>query len=734
MSTLRFISPTLAEVKAQRTYWKDRWADPWTLMSPKLWCNSAQWTAAPSLPVAELHWRYGIALEPGQHQFAARFKESNRLRMYVKVEYDTFLLEPDKTDPMRWFGSVEIELDDFQGVVQRAVGGDRIAFASGKNFFTCYGLENLLDTAYVTTSVLKKSDGSLFRVNRAIDFNTDGVPNMSPTPGPDGVYVFHHSQDGAQHWSSWTAADYLLKYHTPKDFNGQAMLPFELGGVQINALTVYDDLRLVAQGKTVRELLNVLLPRQRVTSWTLRPADEPGGKLVVSPFTLTGTEIPLDLPELPFWKIPANPIQYRLATEQDRGREIPIKRSTADACDQVIVQGARRTSTATFSFYDGTLAKGWSAALETEFEQGASLAGDYPAATEIDARMERNELARAVDKFLPVYQRFVLPASFQFLVGDGVSGTPTSPLAPSDADPTIPLPLAPEDLRFTVYLALQHGFEYDALPATETEVPPHRYQKPLVFYPRSDSEPGALRYRQLDAIGLGAERPEAMDAGDVWSARIRVDEKDGSLWIDLEGEHPEDFAFTDFARLDVDTDPALLGSADFRLMVCTLTVPWSEYARGTYPPDAVPGRDLVRTFFIDAGDEYRLDYLCPQTIVGLVPATGELIRNTDGGFFRDDRPQLQAIARTAYSWYSVPRRAIVFKTSLINSSLQIGTFITALGDDAVEGDVHTEDINSVITSIEISSPSVEGEGNPQPSVPHIKYETAFGELDVLKFF
>lgn len=733
MSTLHFISPTGADVKAQRTYWKERWADPWTLMSPKLWCNAAQWTAAPSLPVAELHWRYGIALEPGQHQFAARFKESNRLRQYVKVEYDTFAVDPEATDPLRWYGSVEIELDDFQGVVERAVGGDVIAFASGKNFFTCYGLEALLDTAFVTTSVVSKLEGGVAIVNRAIAFNAGGIGNMSPAPGPDGVYVFHHSREGAGTWSTWAAVNYLLKYHTPKDFNGQALLPFELGGVGLGALTPYDELNLPTQGKTLRELLNILIPRQRLAGWSLMPEDTAGGAIVVTPFTMTGTAIPLEIPSAPFWTIPANPLQYRLATEKDRGRELPIKRSTADACDQVIVQGARRTSTATFSFYDGTLAKGWSDALETAYEAAASGEADY-AGLELYEKMHRNEQARAADQFLPVYQRFVLPAAFAFLVGDGLSGTPTNPLAPTDGDPLVANRLAADDLGFTIYLALQEGFENAVMPPTEVEEPPHRQQKPLVFYPRSDSTGPEPRYRQIDAIGISAETPEAMDAGDVWSARVKVAE-DGALWIDLEGEHPEDFAYADFTRLpDVDEDPALLGQADFRQMLCTLTVEWSEYAVGICPLAAAPGRDIVRRFVIDAGDKYRCDYLCPNTIVGLTPATGELVRCDDGGFIRDDRDQLLAIARVAWCWYSVTRRSIVFETSLLNSSLRIGSFITAIGDDAVEGDVHTEEINSVVTSIEVRSPSVEGSGNPQPAVPQIKYETAYGELDVLKFF
>jgi hypothetical protein len=191
----------------------------------------------------------------------------------------------------------------------------------------------------------------------------------------------------------------------------------------------------------------------------------------------------------------------------------------------------------------------------------------------------------------------------------------------------------------------------------------------------------------------------------------------------------EMFALNDFVYLPTDNAP----KADFRKMLCTLTLEWSEFATGSYPESGPPGRDLVRTLFLDAGEIYRLDYLCEQTVVALKPQTAELIRAEQGAYIRDDRDKLKAIARAAHAWYSQIRRAVTFGTSLINSKLQVGHYITAIGDDEIEGDVHTEDINSVITSIEIKSPSVEGEGSVQPSVPTIRYETAFGELDVLKF-
>lgn len=729
-TTLRFTSSTLADVKAQRVYWKIRWQDPWTLVSPKLWCNAAQWTAAPSLPVAELHWRYGIALELGAQQFAARFKETNRLRQYVKVEYDTFPVDAAATDPLRWFGTIEIEIDDFHGAVQRAVGGDTIAFASGKNHFTAMGLEWLLDNAYVTTSVVAQA-GGVARVNRALEFNPEGRGNMSPVPGPDGVYVFASSLEGAVTWSSYAIANYLLAYHTPKDFNGQQMLKFELGGFSLGVLCPVDAPSIAPQDKSVRELLNILLPRQRAAGWNLVPGDAPGSTIVVNVFSLSGTEIPLDLLAFP-WNIPANPLQFVIVPERDRGNEVAIKRSTADAFDQVTVRGARRTSTATFSFYDGTLGIGWAPALETAFELGASAAADYPAAAEVDARQYRNEMARAADKFQRVYQRFIIPANFQGNVGDGISGVPAAPLAPKDADPTQPSVLAPEDLRFAAHLALQEDFDYTALPATELTEPPHRPLRPLVLYPRSDSTALAPRFRHIDAIGLGEQQPESVEFGDVWSAHVRVDADDGALWIELQGALPQDLAASDFSRLTEDPDPALTGSADFRKLLATLSVEWSEYASVTYPAAGPAGLDTLRIFTVQAGPAYRLDYLCPQTVVGLEPGTAELLRCAAGGFLRDDRDQLRAIARTAYAWHSVTRKAVGFQTALLNSSLPIGSFLVSLGDPAVAGDVHTEDLNSVVTAIEVRSPSAEGTGQVEPPVPQIRYETSFGELDPLQ--
>ena len=80
--------------------------------------------------------------------------------------------------------------------------------------------------------------------------------------------------------------------------------------------------------------------------------------------------------------------------------------------------------------------------LEADCATGASSEADYRAAGEYGERFLRDSQCRSADKFKPVYARFVIPDDWNYLVGDGVSGSPKNPLAPSDMDPAIPTPLA----------------------------------------------------------------------------------------------------------------------------------------------------------------------------------------------------------------------------------------------------------------------------------------------------
>jgi hypothetical protein len=581
----------------------------------------------------------------------------------------------------------------------------------------------------------------LLEVPRALPFNpglaevafdpdsavTPREGNRSPELGPDLVYVFHDRRTGGEKWTSKNAVEYLLVYGTERDRNGDVKVPFFLDD-SASALPDFDEPVEACEGETVYELLNRLVARQRGLSWRIKVSVEGGftDQVNVVPCSFLGEDLVLGAGKI----IAANPNQKILAFERDRGASAAVKRSELDAVDQVIARGERRTSTATFSFLDGTLTIGWPAALETDYETAASTAADYPAAAKRAERQMFDEAYRASDRLKPVYSRFVPDDPMADTVGDGL-GTGEIPLMPNDDDGN-PSPHAPEDQRFLPFLPLLEGYVYDG-DAIDSGNPidvggkPARRLKPIVLFRRKNLNPAdvTIRWQHAEASDLEAAREQ--NTPQALSARVRVDNEDGALWVTVESGYQYDIAKLDFTPLPSDF-PSL--GLNFRTdMLATLAVPWSQFAEAKYPetPDAGDG---VRRMIITVPNR-RLDYVVPGTIVGL-DASGGLLRTDTGGFVRDDRDDLRQAAQIAFAWYGQTRKAVSLSTSLVNNHVELGDFIVSIGDPDFGGANSTEDINSIVTQIRISMPLAEGEGQVNPPIPTIEYETGFGELDALK--
>jgi hypothetical protein len=722
---VRIISPTLASCCQQTVYLRARWYDQWEEVTD-LWCESAEWTVSPTIPTAELRLRYGHMLLPGSPAFVAKFR-MDRPRYYVKIVFES---HPDDADAWsrEWYGVIELEVEDVQGPRLVNENGQTFYRATGINRFIAYGLESLLDNSHILTSRI--SGGA--RVDRAIPFNHNigqGLKegNKSPGGGPGGVPVFHNEKTGGAEWNTLDICKYLLKYHTPRKTPDAVDIPFELSPDADNILPNFDRPEIPAEGKTTREVLNSLIARQRLLGWY---AAVDGQDVVITPFSYTGVDI--SLASSPFAYYRANPNQKIIATEKDRTCSLIVKRSTADQFDRIVVRGARRTSTGSFSFTEGTLAIGWPGALETAYEAGASGAGDYPAAGDIEERYYRNMQARKAPKFKSVYSRFIIPEDFGGYVGDG-EGLANQVLMPSDADEDTPASLAPEDLRFRKTMPLLDGYDYSGIivfGGTRESEGPHEELPPLVLFRRYDWAGGNRVYRPAEGIAITAELADAgINEDELWSARVDV-AGDGALMIDVDGEQHW-IAETDFTRLaDLDPEPF----ADFRDMIVTASVEWSQFAEGAYPEEIPFQIDAPRELLILAGDTFRCDYVVPDTVVGIDAEDGTLER-TNGGYLQDDRTQLATIARQAYEWYSLIRKAITLETKIITGELQLGDFIVSLGDPALGAAVVTEDVNSVLTAIKITMQLLESpaESGGVPPPPSIRYETGYGELDPLAF-
>ena len=730
-------------VPTQTVFLKERWSEPWAAV-PELWCSERTWAMAPSLSTATLRYRYGEVLEIGGREITRRFSLNNRLRFFVRVVDTTLPINAsDAAGTRSWYGIIDSELDEQLGPLL-APGQDGLAaHAKGRNHLLAYGLESILAQSWILTSQVATASGET-TVQRALTFNaglaaynTDvgeltGEGNMSTALGERSTHLFHAERSGGDVWSTKDIVAYLLAYCTATNSNAERTVPFALADAD-GALPSWDAPVLAAERLSVFEALNVLISRHRGLAWRVEvaagAANQPD-EVTVVPCTFLTSNLVLGEGRT----LARNPRQVTIACEQDRGAVLAVKRSSLDGCDQVIVRGERRTSTATFCFADGTLIKGWSEALETAYEEGASSSAEYPAGGEVGSRELLNMLCRSADKFQPVFARFTLPDPFGGYVGDG-TGLANQVLMPSDANADDPEPLAADDQRFLPQLALLEGFEYqdDAIDSgniLQFGAKPLRYQQPIVVFPRTTPEL-ADRYRHADKSGLIAANAAAVTNNDMVSCQVRVDHDDGALWVEVGQGLNLLIARTDFSPLpDDQIDPI---PADYRDMLATLSVAWSAFAEARYPAElAGSGHDVARQLVLYV-PHHRCDYVVPETVVGLNEQTGVLLKTSTGGFIRDDRPALARIAEMAFAWYGTTRKSLGFGTSLVNSRLNLGDLVISLGDPDLEGDAVTEDINSVVTLVRIVSPLAEGQGDVRPPVPRIEYETAFGELDVLQF-
>jgi hypothetical protein len=714
---VRIPNNTLPIIGRQRVYWKPRWNASWERNS-HLWCESAEWQLFSGMSAASLRWRYGSGLAPGTTGFQTFAPQLGRLTYFVKVEYDVQPVVSASDPPLVWYGTIDVDIDEQLGPV---LAGGKIA--NGRLHYVASGLERLFEDTLVLTSMI--GDGSApKRVNRGIGFNADGKPNQAEAGDPSGDKLFASNPTAnKRYWNTRDAVRYLLKWHGPKDQNGDTSIPCELKDSAL--LPAWDVVESETHGRSTKELLAALIPRQRLMNAVLEVEND--SRLIIRPFTYTADEIPITA--ISGASIRANRNSLRLDATRDRGGSSVIKRTVLDRADRVVVDGAPRTSTGTHCQRQRSLGSGWSAPQQAEYNTGSTLAPDYPPDDRSDLQLLRTINYRASEALRNVYARFVLPANWDGRVGDGVSSSATDPLMPSDSGGVSPL--AADDWRFLPDLPFKANLDYSksltepAKRATGEE----DYVKPFALFPvkvRATDNP--LRYRFADWSGITADFPLHVEALDAWSAKVEVKKDDGAIWVTIDQGFQHYIAKMDFVPTKLRIDqPAI--TSDWREMLVVASVAWSERCQGVWPPVLTTETDSVRTLRLPLGDAVRCDYVAPGCILGVDPS-GRLIY-APSGFVRDDRPLCRALAQAAWSWYYPERATLDFTTSCLTSQIPLGWIVQDVGDPDSQ-DVPLRTVNSVVTSLRVNSPLVESETASEPPLPTMTVQTGHGELDVLK--
>jgi len=711
-----------------RVYAKQRWIHEW-FEQEGVYVDRIVWAAAPRIGMAQLYCRYGVGMLPGEHLF----KQLGRLsvaRYFCRIDVTMVsLLVAGTTKTMRWYGIIDLTND--------IVEGDGISnLQSGRQALIAYGLEGELYRYPIRDCQYKQSStGLVLRSVGALECNANDRQNRTPSITAAGYHVFSEDLDTAQYWSTRDIVRYVVGDHSPKNSLtpedsqrlGSYSIPTEIDLDGILNLPSWDAPRLPLHGMSPGQVLNVLMARQRLLGWRTEVIDD--DTLRIIPFTFAGTEISLTPPN----KIPKNPNTFHIAVHRAADADVSVRFDQTGTFDQVIVEGAQRRSAFTVSNESGwgyTLEAGWTAALETEYEAAASGSPSYPASSEVDERRRMNAVVRGSDRLATVFSRFQLPAIWAFTAGDG-GGVNFYPVFPRDvryneADdyesvtevyrpemailPTIPL------LSDVDYSSGTTGGNWLGTGDRHEELPP-------IVLIEMPERPG--KYAPIETAGMRADLPRTdIDTNHRWSASVRVNTRVRELafYVNVGGQPQHVIGGLDFSPLAEDRD---LGKFDWRAIVATVAIEEPRRCYGAWPDvTELPVLDIVRVLRIQAGDDYRQDFMPEGTVLG-IDTSGALVKNPQAQWINDARVQLQELARIAFEWYGVERRILELSTKRVNGHLSVGDLIVSVSRTAGQ-DI---EVGTCITQISIDSPL---SNSAAPRGATMRWTTAYAELDPLQ--
>lgn len=709
---------------------RTRWDLPWEQFH-YLRCDNAQWVLNPGTSTATLSWKYGLVQQADAVE-QVLFPPFSGQRLYVKIVFSNFFNNVGgTTEGLVWHGIVN-------GVAAKAGGVRDFAgefVETGEQAIHCVGLEKLLDDTVIRTSVWSDA-GALRRIDRGLTFNAEradgtmGGNRSSEIEWVDGKPTFTDTiRDDDQFWTTPHALKYVIGWHKPKDRIGTELPVYlDLGGLD-HLVLIADRPQINLHGKTVREVLNLLLPHERFVSWKLE-VDIDTNEIFVVPITLTGDDLMLPSGDV----IVANPVRWSWDMDGSRGDGV-LTLSHAEAVDRVRVQGARATSTFSIAYADSTLEARYTAAQKTLFDTGATGTTPYTATTNLDLKNRLHKARRAQADCNMVYSHFGIPNAWTGTAGNGEGGA-GGVVFPIDTE-TTDFQFYKRELYIEPFTQLRDGYVYTALngaaggggsfapgpdavfipPVKSDTGGPHNHLPIQVWLkvPDSGAEDGAAdRWVNVEKIGLAADTATIPDDPEwKFSAHVTVPRMDRAFLIKISGGEQYVIAGADYTKK---TEEPNYTPWDWKEMIATVTVKWDSYCEGFHPalPD-VSLNDHIREVVLDAGDEYRLDWLVPNTVVSL-DNNGQLVRSTAGGWFQDDRRKLEDRARLAFAWYGVERRSVQLPTSKINGSIKLGDFVVSAGV------AFTKAVNTVVTSIRIDCP---GSPGPDAAIPMLTYTTDY---------
>lgn len=540
---------------------------------------------------------------------------------------------------------------------------------------TAYGLEYFLDRRDILATIVE--DGK--RLGRVVPFNdpsgagglaVSSRGNRSTAEQSAGVYEFADAENDRDEWRARDIVFYLLEHFPPQN-NLDQPRPCDWAavvGLKLDDYIVGFD----PAGLTIYQILNRLVNPRRSLCWWLDYSEAEGDRGTATVRVESLNQASVTLPG--GGTLPANSDQVTLNFDDD----LSVASHQVETLSQgnykaVRTRGARITTTASLVWGYG-LGIDWKGATETAYKNGAKPAAagaelDAYNALDEDEQASRNDAARRAEAFYRVYAAYRIPANWngqtasQKCFPDNLIGGDGSANATFHAN----------WLRILPRTLLARGGDYETVASVTTASPDGSGDDllPPAAIIRVASSPS--RYQYCDKLATADYAEGTAESADIRTAYSLMVQQDcpGVLLRPANGLNHM-LALNQWTSAEpTGKDPEL----DYQNLIVTCSFEWDHHAEGLYPETADSGQ--YEELSIDVGDQYRLDYLVPGTIVDIENGTPVV---TDGGLIRDDRDQLQDIARFAYEWYGAPRQTLTCTWLQVRNWFALGQMITTLGD------------------------------------------------------
>jgi hypothetical protein len=728
---------------------RQNWGDNWT-QNDKLVCVNLNWAASPTVPTAQLIYRYGHTLE-----------RNGTINVRPKASLGGWYVRIVVTcaDGVRvWHGFVDDVADAPAGYVARAALDEddlpiTILDPTGVQTLSCVGMVAALDRSPIMTSHMlvgstyqgpgltnmrvamsaptfnprsKISDEpgeSLQIKNRSTSEVT--VPTWPPVTAPtypatapdlDRTAFLLRARRGyaqttdGEHWTSHQIAQYLVCFAGPRDGVNDERLPIWLYDPD-SALPTWDVPVLDCEGKTLKQALDQIMSlKHSVAYWVW--VDDITNRIVIQAFTALESTLTVGTGKT----VAANPRWIDIVSDSDPATSFTLQKSESAVANQVLVRGAKRVLVTTLKI--GTsLVPLWLSATETAYntEFGAMLTSSN--IREQYAARDALEQGR----FKELWRMFEISSGFNWQDSGGADlfrvDIPDASGTYATNDRYLPYY---GHLRILPNLPLKAGVNY----LDPTAMTLHRNS--------------FAQFREIEVYGLahGANFAGTMN-GDptIWTNRAKRDVQHDVNDPDYQLQaRPLKADIGLGVSLDVEgAFQGILGGTSGASHIpvlprdsleVTLAIEEDRFLEAVWPATAPTAVDGVLRRVFDFGDQYQLIELAKNTIVGIAGRAFQ--RNTDRTWIRNDYDQLLELAKQLQQWTSAARNIVRLSSRRCTAKLWPGQLIKKL--NPTEG--HQATCNCVITEVSMSFPI----GTPEsPGKPSMQIVTSRGEMDPLFF-